>query len=93
VSSERSDATTFNRIAPTTARYIKLGVGNRWFTSCVQHQRIELGHSAISHDLAVAGRWDTAIEHYTQTEARTLSKANDFVREARDFYTLGSDTL
>jgi hypothetical protein len=93
VNSDLSDATTLNRIAPSTARYIKLGVGNRWFKRCVQHQRIELGHPAISHELAVAGRWGEAIEHYTQTEARTLSKANDFVREVRDFYTLGADCL
>lgn len=81
------------RIKPTSARYIKLGAGNRWFRSCVEHNRIELGHRPIGHELALAGDWDTIVRRYTEELGRSPAKAKDFVREARDFYTLGSDCL
>lgn len=79
-------------IQPASVRYIKLGPGDRWFSSCREHQRLELGHAAVPDELAVAKDWDAVVRHYISL-GRTPSKAKDFVRELRDFYTLGSDCL
>ncbi len=41
-------------IAPSTARYIKLGVNNAWFPSARQQNWLEFGHADVSHDLAMS---------------------------------------
>lgn len=82
-----------DKVTASTVRYIKLGPGNAWFESCMQHQRIELGHAPISHEIALAGDWNGAIAHYVDEQGRKPGTAKNFVREATDFYTLGRDCL
>lgn len=73
-------------------RYIKLGPAGSWLHHCLSNDLIELGHSAISHEVASAGDWDEA-ERIYRSEGATPGKAKDFVREIRDFYTLGADDI
>lgn len=80
-------------IQPATVRYIKLGPGDRWFASCVAHQRLELGHGDIAHEPALAGDWPGIARDFAQRFGKSASKASDFVRELRDFHTLGADCL
>jgi hypothetical protein len=59
----------------------------------VDNNRIELGHPPIAHETALAGDWDAVIDQYMNEHGRTQAKAKDFVREAKDFYTLDADCL
>lgn len=79
-------------IQPTDVRYLKLGPGDRWLPSCRDHQRLELGHSDAPHELAATNDWDAVTRHFISL-GRSPAKAKDFVREVRDFYTLGPDCL
>lgn len=81
------------RIKPSAVRYIKLGPGNAWFRSCRENRRIEFGHADVPHSLAKAGDWEGVVDHLIANGGRTPGKARDFVREIRDFYTLGMDCL
>jgi hypothetical protein len=53
---------------------------------------IAFGHHGVPHGLASAGDWDAVREHFL-AEGLSSSKASDFTRELRDFYTLPASTL
>lgn len=73
-------------------RYIKLGPSGSWLRRCLSNGVIELGHGAIPHEIALAGNWDEAEQLY-RAGGTTPGKAKDFVREIRDFYTLGPEDI
>lgn len=80
-----------NSIAPEQARYIKLGPNNAWAPQALTNGRIEFGHADVSHALANKGQWDEVKRCW---EGKTsASKASDFLREVKDFYTLGEECL
>lgn len=79
-------------IAPTLIRYIKLGRGGAWAQSCLAAGELQFGYRTVPHDLCLANRWDTVTELLMQ-QGRSRAKANDAVREIRDFYSLGPDCL
>ncbi len=80
-------------LRPAAVRYIKLGPQGRWFDRCRREGLIELGHNSVPHHLAQVGDW-TAIERLlVETQGRSSTKATDFVREIRDFYTLGANCI
>jgi len=80
------------RVAASAVRYIKLGPSGAWLDRCLSEGVIELSHRAITHDLAATGDWPT-VEAAYRAAGRSPSKAKDFLRELRDFYTLGADCL
>ena len=79
-------------INPTAIRYIKLGPKNRWFESCRTHNRIELGHSAVPHELAETGGRE-AVAAFHMAAGKNASKATDYAREISDFYHLDEHAL
>ena len=80
------------RIAPAAVRYIKLGPGGAWENASLDGGRIDWGNAADPHELAAAGKWDAAKQAYL--DAGVLpSTATAYLRELKDFYTLGSDCL
>lgn len=79
-------------IAPTDVRYIKLGPAGAWVDRCLDEGLLELGHTSVPHALAAAGDWQAVRAHFISQGARP-SKASDFTRELRDFYTLPDTTL
>lgn len=79
-------------IAPTGARYIKLGYGNAWFESCKANDRVELGHALIPHETALSGSREDVAAIY-RGEGRTPGKATSFAREVLEFYGLGDDHI
>lgn len=74
-------------------RYIKLGESGAWLSRCIEQGVIELGYSSVPHELAGAGDWPAITKLLIERDGRKASKANSFVREVRDFYTLGADCL
>ena len=81
------------KIKPVEVRYIKLGPGNRWASLSIANNRIPFGHKEVPHELAEAGDWEAAKARLSGSDARSPAKATDFVREIREFYTLGADCL
>ncbi len=73
------------KIAPSKVRYIKLGTGNAWFEDCRANNRLELGHRAIPHDLAMT-RDKNAVAALYLSDERTAAKATNYAREVLDFY-------
>ena len=79
-------------IAATTARYIKLGTNNAWFSGAKANKRIEFGHSAVPHEMASRGNRAEIAAFYREHD-RTKAKASDFAREVVDFYTQDRECL
>jgi len=77
---------------PAHVRYIKLGAGGAWEASALDHGRLEWGSSNDPHEAAVAADWEGARAAYL-AQRRAAGTATGYVRELRDFYTLGADTL
>ncbi len=77
---------------PAAVRYIKLGAGGAWEKECLADGTLCWGIGTDPHAQAAAGDWDAVRAAY---QAGGLSPATitGFIREARDFYTSGSDTL
>lgn len=80
------------KIAPTAARYIKLGAGNSWFDRCLAEGLVALGSHEIPHDVCVEQRW-SEVQALFEANGRGPAKAKDFTRQLIDFYTLGEDCL
>lgn len=79
-------------ISPTAVRYIKLGPGGLWEAASLDGNQIDWGNEADPHDLALTEDWETAKRSYL--DAGVLpSTATGYLRELREFYTLGPDTL
>lgn len=83
-------ADPFSRVS--AVRYIKLGAGGAWQDVALDEGTLEWGTANDPADLPAAGDWDGLSAHYL---AQGLGKAvaTSFTREAREFYTLGADTL
>lgn len=78
--------------APKEVRYIKLGTGGGWFDQALKDGTIPFGYVMVDHAACLAGDWDTvrqAIRDYGRSE----NIVSQGVREVRDFYELGEDTL
>ena len=80
------------QLAPRTARYVKLGVNNRWFKSSIENSRIEFGHPDVSDELALSGD-RAAIVALHLAKGRDPGKATGYAREILDFYGEGEDCL
>lgn len=78
-------------INPTHVRYIKLGPGGAWFEHAVASNLIELGHAAISSDLARSG--DHKAISAAFVAAGHAASATNFTREVLDFVTLPQTAL
>lgn len=79
---------------PITAdqiRFIRLGEGGGWAAPALAAGELVYGDDGIPEALASAHDW-SAIERLWLDRGRTR-KAGDFVRELRDFYTLGETCL
>lgn len=79
-------------LKPQVVRYLKLGQGGAWLDACLEQGLIALGHQEADHPLCLRGDWD-AVRTGLIAAGRSATKATDFIREVRDFYTLGSDCL
>jgi hypothetical protein len=82
----------YNHLKPSTVRYIKLGPSGAWLRNCLDTGVLALGYKDVPHSLAAEGRWAEAEQLYVDA-GRSAGKAKSFVREVRDFYTLGDDCL
>ena len=79
---------------PAAVRYIKLGAGGRWARDAFEQGVIPFSDGQMPHDFAAAcaasGDWKAAREHYAAGGGQAVGHR---LRELRDFYGLGDDTL
>lgn len=81
-----------SKVAPVYVRYIKLGPGGAWEAASLDGGRIDWGNKADPLVLAAAADWHGARQSYL--DAGLLpSTATGYLRELKEFYTLGSDCL
>lgn len=82
----------FLKIAPTSARFIRLGTDSGFAETCIREGFIGLDFRAIPHELCASGQWDLVHERFV-ADGRAVGVATRHVGEIRDFYELGADTL
>lgn len=79
-------------IAPTTARYIKLGRGGAYERACLEEGVLRLGFNFIPHETALSGDLEAMKTYAAKRRGGTRASADD-ARQVHDFYHLGEDTL
>ncbi|WP_237478312.1 hypothetical protein [Lichenibacterium dinghuense] len=79
-------------IAPSEARFIRLGSGGRWAKTGIDTGTLRFGAPHEPHDLCLKGDWEGARDTLlaSGTAAREVGQ---LMRELRDVYTLGPDCL
>jgi len=87
---ERNDRAA--RVNPGEVRYIKLGPGGAWESGSLDGGRLDWGIPDNPHDLARAENWVGAKQFYIDCGIAPVT-ATGFVRELRDFHTLGANDL
>ena len=80
------------RIEPKEVRYIKLGASGAWEDACFHENRIYWGDSHEPHALALQGGWASVHQIHIEL-GYSKSVATGYVRQMRNYYTLGSDCL
>ena len=78
--------------APSTVRYIKLGVGGAWAPKALEQAIVPFGFSQVPHEPCAAGKWDKVSQQLTAS-GRNPGGATSGVRELRDFYELDDEAL
>jgi len=79
-------------VTPEQVRYIKLGSGGAWAAEAIDTGTLPFGYHQIDHASCRRGDWK-AVREQLIASGRTAAGASQGVRELRDFYELGEDTL
>ncbi len=79
-------------LAPAQIRYIKLGAGGAFARACFEAGELGLAFASIPHAPCADGDWE-AVRQILLSEGKTPGAAASHLRELRDFYQLGPDTL
>lgn len=79
-------------IAPTQARFIRLGPSGHWAQRCFDTATLRFGDPSEPHDLCLAGDWEAVAAHL-RAGGRSASDASNALREFRDFYSADADCL
>lgn len=85
-------AMTISHLDPAQVRYIKLGPGGEWATQAIADGIVPFGYREIPHEPCLTGDW-TAARGMLEAAGRSPTGASQGIREIRDFYELGADTL
>ncbi|GLS42570.1 restriction endonuclease [Methylobacterium brachythecii] len=75
-------------VAPTIARFIRLGHKGAWARFCIESGEIRFGSPDEPHERCLAGDWDGARTALIGEGGRSPSEASQCLREIREFYTL-----
>ncbi|WP_300394124.1 hypothetical protein [Henriciella sp.] len=90
---ERMDETnSIQPIAPTKARFIKLGPGNAWAGRAIEEDKLYFGDPDIPFDVVTSSNWESVHNHWLAKGASKAS-ASDSTRELREFCDPDPDAL
>ncbi|MGY4513631.1 restriction endonuclease [Bradyrhizobium sp. USDA 3650] len=73
-------------------RYIKLGPGRKWAGDAIRRGIVPLDFRGVGHDACANGDWDD-VRRQLIAIGRKERALKDDVRELKDFYCLGANTL
>jgi len=73
-------------------RYIKLGEGGKWAAEAIREGVIPFGYPEVHHRVCATGDW-TEVRSQVVLMGRKKAGVSQAVRELKDFYELGQDTL
>jgi hypothetical protein len=73
-------------------RYIKLGEGGKWAAEALRSGILPFGYSAVDHAACAAGNWEK-VRQQLVAMGRKNGGVGQGLRELKDFYQLGEDTL
>src|ERR1700746_1542427 len=89
---DRVKSTTSQPFHVGAVRYIKLGEGGKWASEALSAGTIPFGYRAINHQACARGDWTEVGRQLTLT-GRQKGGVAQGLRELKDFYALGDDTL
>lgn len=81
------------KIAPCKVRYIKLGFGGEWESSCIEQNTIRLGYRSPLHQDSLEGNWDTIHSYWVDERKGDRGTATRDINQIRDFYELDENDL
>ena len=73
-------------------RYIELGEGGKWAAEAIREGVIPFGYPEVHHRVCATGDW-TEVRSQVVLMGRKKAGVSQAVRELKDFYELGDDTL
>lgn len=79
-------------ITPTEVRFIKLGRGGMWESSCIEDLKptIRFGFDNPHHQACAEGNWEPLNAYWRE---KNPGEATKIINQTKDFYTLDRDTL
>lgn len=90
---EESSVTTSKRpFSVGVVRYIKLGEGGKWAAQAIRQGVIPFGYPAVDHRPCASRDW-TEVGSQLALMGRQKAGVSQALRELKDFYELGDDTL
>jgi Restriction endonuclease len=89
---DRAISTTTQRFHVGAVRYIKLGEGGKWASKALSAGTIPFGHRAVDHQACARRDW-TEVGRQLTLMGRQKGGIAQGLRELKDFYELGDDTL
>ena len=90
---EEPGATTSKRpFSVGMVRYIKLGEGGKWAAQAIRQGVIPFGYPAVDHRACARRDW-TEVRSQLALMGRPKAGVSQALRELKDFYELGDDTL
>ncbi|MFL1542542.1 restriction endonuclease [Pseudomonas sp. O39] len=81
------------KIAPRKVRYIKLGFGGEWESSCIEQNTIRLGYRSPLHQDSLDGNWDAIHSYWVDERKGDRGTATRDINQIRDFYELDESDL
>ena len=89
---DRSKSSTTQPFHVGAVRYIKLGEGGKWASKALSAGTIPFGYRAINHPACARRDW-TEVGRQLTLMGRQKGGVAQGLRELKDFYELGDDTL
>jgi hypothetical protein len=90
---EEPSATTSKRpFSVGMVRYIKLGEGGKWAAQAIREGVIPFGYPAVNHRACASRDW-SEVRSQLALMGRQKAGVGQALRELKDFYELGDDTL
>ncbi|HXM48189.1 MAG TPA: restriction endonuclease [Pyrinomonadaceae bacterium] len=80
-------------IKPETVRFIKLGEGGKWESSCIEEGTIRLGYNSPYHENCLAGDWEPVRAYWLKYRNGNKRVAASDVNQIRAFYELSENSL
>jgi hypothetical protein len=80
-------------ISPQEIRFIKLGEGGEWESSCIRDNTIRLGYHSPHHQDCLIGKWEKVRKYWLKIRKGNEGSASRDMKQIRDFYELSENDI